>query len=128
MLVRWYRSPEMGAESETAYLTEVTAILNEATEPVFFMSDLRRGSIGNARILKELGKLASHKWLGGSTAFANDPVTELMINVFSQFAKRVRFQTNNETWDTPEEAIAYLETLSPGLTQDIEWDTVINKK
>lgn len=123
--VRWLTSPDAGSPCEENYLNVVNDILTQAPHPIYLISDLRRGRISNAYVLRELGKLTSHPLLAGSTAFSSDPVTNLMVGVFKQYARRVNKGEHHETWETPEEAIAYLELLEPGITDGINWEKLI---
>lgn len=124
-LVRWLQSPKIGAASETGFLETLRRMLDEAPEPLYLISDLRFGRISNALILRELGKLTQHPKFAGSTAFTKDPVTNLMVAVFKQYAQRVQNGESHETWETPEEAIAYLTRLAPGLTEDVDWSILL---
>lgn len=123
--VRWLEAPQIGSSSERQYITDIHVILDETPMPIFVISDLRQGRISNAMVLRELGKLANHPKIAGSTGFSSDPVTSLMMGVFKQYANRVLRGTDHQTWETPEEAIVYLERLKPGITMDIEWDQII---
>lgn len=121
LLIRWHRNPVGNSKPETHFIDDLTMRLNKASDPLYFMSDLRNGRIINVRILQRLGALSQHDNWAGSTAFSSDPISSTFVGVFKKFAHK----DEQEIWDTPEEAIAYLESLEEGLTENIDWDTVI---
>lgn len=122
--IKWLRTPNDNSPSEQQFIDEVNQLINEATSPQYFISDLRDGRIVNVATLRQLGKLTLHDNWGGSTAFSKNPVTSIMVGVFSRFARKDRPQ--DEIWNTPEEALAYLESLKPDITQGIDWNKVLN--
>ncbi|MEO0563704.1 MAG: hypothetical protein AAF125_16480, partial [Chloroflexota bacterium] len=109
--IRWTDTPQIGSQEESAFITELQSLLDGAPAPLYLLSDLRHGKIRNAKALRQLGELTSHKNMAGSTAFTSDPVTKLMVGVFEQYARQMRRSMQNQTWETPEKAIAYLEQL-----------------
>jgi len=124
--IRWLHSPEEGAPSERHFIEDLKTRLDEADKPIYFISDLRLGRINNIKVLRELGKLSQHKHWGGSTAFSSDPLTSVVVGVFSRFAGNEH--PEDEIWKIPEEAIAYLESLKPGITTGIDWQTVLQNE
>lgn len=124
-LLRWYRTPAKGAASTEAYLHEIKRILDQSTVPVYFLSDLRYGRIVDVRALQKLGQLTQHANMAGSTAFSSDPITALMVRAFRSFAYKA--DSRHEMQSTPEAALAFLEMLHPGITENIDWETVIGK-
>lgn len=126
VLLRWHRTPDIGDPIEARFIRELRQMLDEAEVSIYFISDLRKGKMINALTLRRLGQLTQHRKWAGSTAFSADPVTNLMVNVFKRYVKGGAILDNrNLTWNTPEEAIAYLESLHLGLTQAVDWPTVI---
>jgi hypothetical protein len=68
--------------------------------------------------------LTEHTNWGGSTAFSNNPVTSIMVGFFSRFAHKERPQ--DEIWNTPEEALAYLESIKPNITANLDWNAILD--
>lgn len=122
--IKWLRTPSLNSQSERQYVVDVQKLLDDASSPQYFISDLRKGRIVTVNILRQLGRFTEHKNWGGSTAFSKNPVTSIMVDVFSRFAHKERPQ--DEIWTTPEEALAYLETLKPKITEGINWNAVLN--
>lgn len=121
--IRWNRSPQRSAPSETKFIKEVRTILDMAEDKIYFISDLRKGRIVNVDVLLKLGQLVLHSHWGGSTAFSSNQLTKVFVDAYSRFAQKEKPQ--DEIWDTPEEAIGYLESLKEGITQNIDWNTVL---
>jgi hypothetical protein len=63
---------------------------------------------------------------GGSTAFLNQPTTRMLVGNFQKFARRSG--SRNEKHENLEEALAFLDSLKPGLTEDIDWPEVLEAK
>jgi len=122
VLIRWHRSP--GAKVEDDYLHELKRLLDAASKPQFFLSDLRRGRIIGMRSIKQLSEFTSHKNWAGSTAFSKDPISKMLVGNFRAFSSNS--ESRNEMHNTPEEAIAFLESLKPGLTSNINWEEAIS--
>lgn len=123
--VRWFTAPKVGSPCERNYVNVLKDVLSQAPQPIYLISDLRRGRISNALVLRELGQLTAHPMLAGSTGFSSDPVTNLMVSVFKQYARRLNRDSRHETWETPEQAIAYLETLEEGISEGLDWQRII---
>lgn len=122
LYIRWTASPEIGSPTENQFLEDLTILLNNAKQPIYFLSDLRKGRISNMQTLWQLAQLAQHENWGGGTAFGNDPITNLLAQAFARFVRRANRQ--DEIWHTREQALAFLETLKPGITRGIDWSTI----
>lgn len=122
--IRWYRSPSPSSKVESKFLSDLKILLDETENPVYFISDLRRGRIINVLTLQKLAELASHKNWGGSTAFSSKSTTEDFVRTFAILAR----QDNplEEHQDTPEAAVAYLERMKPGITDGVNWVEVLD--
>ncbi|MFP4322685.1 MAG: hypothetical protein ACLFTK_09540 [Anaerolineales bacterium] len=105
-------------------MRDIQKILDEATVPQYFLSDLRRGRIGNVKVLHRLSKIADHPLWGGGASFSQDPLTSMFVEVFAGFVKTAA-QRSDGIFNSPEEAIAHLDSLRPGLAESIQWATVI---
>lgn len=125
VFIRWYRTPAAHSGCEDQFLAELECLLNESPVPMFFISDLRKGRIANVRSIQRLGALTRHKNWAGSTAFSKDPVTSLLVRSFQMFARTA--QSKNEIQTTPEEALSFIESLKPGVTNGIDWTKVLNE-
>lgn len=121
LLIVWDRRSLENSKPEANFVDDLKSRLDKASEPIYFISDLRNGRVINVRILQRLGALTRHDNWAGSTAFSSDPISNTFVGVFAKFAHK----EEREIWDTPEEAIVYLESLKEGVTQDIDWDAFI---
>ena len=119
--VVWNRIPT--PQEEMAFLEEHQAQLDSATTPLYYLSDLRRGKIINMRVLNQMSQLTKHENYGAGTAFSSDPLGRLMVNSFRSLSTVAKDKT--AVFNTPEEALSFLERKHEGLTQAIDWDTVI---
>lgn len=123
VFIKWYRTPLVGADSEQQFLNDIELHLNQADRPIYFISDLRAGRIVNIDVLRRMAGLATHPNWGGGTSFSDNPLTSIFADVFARFAKRANRQ--DQIWYSPKEAIKFLETLKPGITEGIDWDRLL---
>lgn len=122
ILIKWFRSPS-SPKVEQQYLDDLKHLLDTAKKPVYFISDLRLGRIVTIRTINHLGHLTAHANWGGSTAFSRDPITKVFVGTFQRFTGEQK--SRNEMFDTPEQALAFMETLKAGLTEGIDWNMVL---
>lgn len=104
------------------FLQELERMLNEATCPLYFLSDLRRGYILQTHLIHRLGDLSTHPNFGGGTAFSEVNKTNAFLRLWKQFTGN---KNTSQTWPRLEDALEYLEGVQPGLTQGIDWKTVV---
>jgi hypothetical protein len=57
-------------------------MLDSAPQPLYFLSDLRKGRIVGMRAIAELGKCTQHPKWAGSTAFTQNPISRLFVDSF----------------------------------------------
>ena len=119
--IAWKRSPS--TESGKAFIQALKQMLDQATEPLYFISDLRRGQIVDIRIIHQLIGLTQHRNWAGSTAFSQNPISRLFLGSFHKMLPSGL--DKNATFDRPEEAIAFLEHLCPGLTASVNWPYIL---
>ncbi len=123
VLITWLKTPDKTAEDD--YLKQLGELLDQAEHPLYFISDIRKGRIIGMRSIQKLSEFTAHKNWAGSTAFSKDPVSKILLSSFK--ALSAKSDSRNEMHTTPEEAIGFIETLEPGVTKDIDWDTVLTK-
>ncbi len=122
--IRWLRESDDPA-AEAPFLDDLKYILDTAQQPVYLLSDLREGRIDDAETLHRLAELTSaHPNYAGGTAFSQDAYTSMFVGIFARYAHHNRRTT--ELWPTFDMALNYLETLSPGITQNINWERLLN--
>ena len=121
IFIVWTRYPSSLEEKQ--FLLEHKQQLDDATQPLYFISDLRRGKVMSVSTLSEMSKLARHDNYGGGTAFSSDPLSKIMVDSFRSLTREAKERT--QMFDAPEDALAFLESLSPGITQDIDWEEYI---
>lgn len=120
-LITWNGYPSNGEAAQ--FIRELTALLNNAKEALYFISDLRKGCIVNVRMVSQLVALTQHPKWGGSTAFSKQPISRIFLNSFERLLPEAK--GDNNTFEHPEEAISYLEMLAPELTKDVNWQEFI---
>jgi hypothetical protein len=120
IFIRWFNEPSAAA-TETRFLADLKQIVECSTQPVYFISDLRRGKITNVETLRRLGEMTRmHNW-GGSSAFTDDSYTSLFVNLYSKYGDH----SKEEVWTKPEQALKRLEGLCPGITAGIDWKALL---
>lgn len=122
LLIRWHSEPLEGYRPEANYLGDFRKYLDEATQPIYVLSDLRHGKITDVRILQQLGRLTFHTNYGSGTAFSDDMGAEIYVGVFSRFAARPKREEGVHS--SLAEALAYLESLKAGVTEGADWENV----
>ncbi|MBE0689356.1 MAG: hypothetical protein IH587_04460 [Anaerolineae bacterium] len=120
--IRWLKPPT-SAEGH-AFVDSLGRLLEESPQPVYFISDLRNGQITDVQVLRRLGGLTKHEKWAGSTAFSERIASKVFVNLFTALAQT----RHREIWPTAEEALAYLESVCPGLTANIDWQDVLADK
>jgi len=126
LYIKWNDTPRADSEDEAQFLADLHFHLEQAEGELFIISDLRMGRIVTIETLRRLSEFAQHPNWGGSTSFTDKPSTRLLAGMFSYFVHQV--DRAEEAWRTPEEAIAYLESLSPGLTKGIDWGFLLKEE
>jgi hypothetical protein len=119
--IRWTTSPTLVDAEE--FIRTLKKLLNERKTPVYFISDLRHGQITNAGTIQKLAELTAHPNWAGSTAFANTLVATIFVDIFKRLTRTTKRE--REIWPTPQQALDYLEGISPGLTKGIDWEAVL---
>lgn len=124
ILIIWVGYPKPDEEQE--FLKEHKEQVDKATEPIFYISDLRKGRIINMKVLNQMSALAKHENYGGGTAFSADPISQIMVKTFRSFNREAGEKA--AMFKSPEEALSFLESLEEGITEGIEWNDIITAK
>ena len=119
--IRWTRNSKTA--DENLFIHELSNLLDNAEEVIYFISDLRKGRIIGMRAIYKLSQLTQHEKWAGSTAFSENPISRLFTN---NFERNVANHDANVIYDHPEDAIAYLESLCTGITSNIDWIEILN--
>lgn len=122
LLIRWQSKPMEGYKPQTEYIAELRNYLDAATQPIYVVSDLRRGKITDVHMLQQLGRLTYHRMYGGGVAFADDISAEVYVGVFSHFAARSKRE--REVYNSLADALAHLETLKAGISAGVDWESL----
>ncbi len=117
----WHRTPVTATGD--AFLEELKTLLDSSSETLFFLSDLRRGRIIDIGTISRLSDLSRHPNWGGSSAFSANPISRIFVNSFLKYAREP--EERNSMFNDPADAIRFLEALHPGITADIDWETVL---
>ena len=121
LFVQWH---EGDADNEARqFLAELYNLLNEHETPFYILVDLRQGHIADTKTFSRIKFLPSHKNWSGSAAFHNDPISTISNTTFQML--KSNSQDKDVILNIPEQAIAFLELLEPGLTADIDWDAIL---
>lgn len=122
-LIRWQRSPSVAEANQ--FINEHIQLLDDASHPLYFISDLRQGYITDTMVIRRLAKLTEHPNYGGGTAFGTGGnLATTFVGIFFRFARGVNYEHN--MWRTAKEALTYLESLKAGLTANIDWEDTLN--
>jgi hypothetical protein len=122
ILVSWRRTPI--ADEAKAFIQALQELLDTTTHPLYFISDLRRGRIVDVRIIHQLSQLTQHANWAGSTAFSQNPISKIFLGSFQRLLNST--SDKNVTFDHPEDAIAFIDDLCPGLKREVDWQTVLD--
>ncbi|MBZ0308249.1 MAG: hypothetical protein K8I82_19445 [Anaerolineae bacterium] len=119
--IRWEKTPN--EKERDAFLKDIQRTLDESEGKLYFISDLRKGRISDLQSLRQLVQilLRSDKYAGGCS-FSSDAKTKTLAGVFAKIADTQNVR--DKDCETAEEALAFLETLCPELTKDIDWKNV----
>lgn len=125
IFIKWVKLRTEAAQPQSAFIDDLRRRLDESPISLYFLSDLRQGRITDVAILQRLGKLTAHPHYGAGTAFSEDVLGPIFVGVFSKFAERDK--GDSVFYKNVEDALAYLESAHPGLTQGIDWNQVVGK-
>lgn len=120
--ITWRNAAWNHARPQTTFVDELTKLLNAATQPLYFLSDLRQGHLMMVREVRRLAELAKHPQYGGGVAFSDRVVAEVMVESFAAFAGQ-----SNLFFHRLEEALARLEQMQPGVTVGVDWQAALEK-
>ena len=123
VFIKWHQSPA-NLQVEQQFLLDIQQALDAADHKIYFLSDLRKGRIITIRTLQTLGALTAHENWGGSAAFSRNLTTKLFVNTFTRLAKAT--EGKDQMFEKPEDALAFMASLQPGLIDGIDWQTHLN--
>jgi len=123
LLITWLQTPP--PKVAHTFIEDLRDLVYSAENPFYILSDLRRGRIIDLRLVNEIAELSQHKNFAGSAAVSEGSISNLFTKTFEK-SGQVKRETNM-IFDRAEEAIGFLESLEPNLTQDIDWVTILNK-
>lgn len=120
-LIRWERNPT--ADESEEFLRAFKQMLDEAPQPVATISDLRKGCITDVQVIRRLSQLCqSKKFLCGSSF--GGVSGQMFAGVFERLMARQ--DRDDSAFATAEEALRYLESLHPTITDNIDLNVVKN--
>ena len=121
ILISWLRSPSFSQEVD--FIRELRQLLDDASTPLYFISDVRNGRMISAQAISQLVNLTNHENWGGSTAFSDNSLSNIFVSQFYRSLGTVK--DANSTFQYAEEAIAYLQTIAPDITNDVNWSSYL---
>lgn len=114
---------DVSSEVTRLFIKEIYAQLNKRTIPFYILVDLRLGIISDQQVLSRIKFLTHHDRWAGSVAFHRDPVSDISNTTFQSI--NLCSQDKDRIFNIPEEALAHLESLESGLTDNIDWYDVL---
>jgi hypothetical protein len=127
--VKWFEIPKPNSQIMKSYFFELNAILDSEENPVYFLSDLRKGHITNVHLLLQLAKVLKHENYGGGAAFSDNLSASADMSMFryiQNMSRSTNPKNSHELFSTAEEAIAFVESLDAGITNNIDWDEILS--
>lgn len=116
VLIQWFRTPDDQSADVLNWLEELREIVHNATEPIYFLSDLRHGRVKDIAALFELGILSKHPNWAMGVSFSESISSEVYAGLFSRLSPREK-----PLADSLAAALTLLEEAKPGLTADVDW-------
>lgn len=118
ILFRWHAVIHQPCAETKQWEKDIQVFMDSATEPVYFVSDLRLGHVADVGILRELGKYTSHPNWGGGCSLGKELSTKIYVQTYERLSPAK--QGGVVKTSVPEIA-AYLESLEAGITEGIDW-------
>lgn len=123
VLIRWFRTPPMGSPVVRAWRENIMDLLDNATEMVYFISDLRVASVMDVNAIREtVNIMREHPNYGGGTSFSQKTSSALYANLFARLSRR-----EQPSAESLAASLMILEDLHPGITKDIDWKAALQE-
>jgi hypothetical protein len=126
VFIQWLTSPSETSPSNDQFVAELKNCLDSSQQPIYFLSDLRRGRVLRLETARKISHLWSHENFGGGSAFSSDPGKMMVIGYLEKVARHT--DQPYQVYESLQEALFFLEELKPGLTQGIDWQKVLDAK
>lgn len=122
--IKWYKNPPICNDFQNDFLAKLKTLLDQAQDKLYFISDLRKGRIHDAKFIRKLAfLLTNHPRYGGSTSFAMDGISRALVSVFT-LASRRGYQT--EIYPNADAAFSYIESICPSILDGIDWQAEVD--
>jgi hypothetical protein len=106
VFVKWFQTPPQACEDTEIFIEELKAILKDAQNPIYILSDLTQGQIVDVVAIRKLARITKAQQYGGSVAFGSDTKTAVYGGLFATVAHRA-----DEIQPDLSSAIEVLQTL-----------------
>jgi hypothetical protein len=116
LFVRWRRNPTPASES--AFLSLLGMLLDEACGAVYLITDAHDGLLTSPRALRWMTELSYHAQFGGAVTYGQKVAAAAQFGAFRRMAAPGEQQENMV--QTVDEALDHLEALKPGVTAPID--------
>ena len=116
LFVRWLHNPVPASES--AFLSLLEMLLDEACGRVYLITDARDGLLISPRALRWMAELSRHPQFGGAIAYGQKAASTMYFDAFRRMVAPGDQQENMV--QTVDEALDHLEVLKPGVTATID--------
>lgn len=122
ILIRWHCIPKDQQEAGREWVKALKQQLNEASEPLYFISDLRNGYISDISVLNRASDLSKHRMWGGGVSLSTAHITSIFVDIFASLGA---WDVQDGMKNNQQELVKFLEEMESGITADVDWDAVL---
>lgn len=120
VFIQWLKQPLANNPITHQWVDEIKDLIENAPLPLFFFSDVRRGHVTDIRAIQRLARLTQHDNYGGGVALGNKLAPQVYIKLESELGKN-----DDAMFYSLETAVSTLERFEPGITANIDWESLL---
>lgn len=109
-------------QDDNQYVADVRRLLDAAPDRIYFVVDFRRSITSNVNTIRRLAQLTQHPKFGASVAFSSSRVRQVYAELYARLTASPQAR---DFYDTPQAALAALDSIQPGIGAGIDWDAVL---
>jgi methyltransferase-like protein len=128
--ITWLEMPKIASHENEVYVEELSEILEKSTEPLYFITDMRRAHLSNPRALSAVAKAMNHSNFGAGASFSNDAMADVHYSLYLMNTIRHHHTHEHEApelFHRAEDAIAFIEDQVPGITSELDWRRILHE-